>query len=115
MPRSGGTRGLICEVGPYAGELIHYPVHIAEALLDSGQAREPTDDERDAGGVVAEAAVALEGEVRDAAPELETDEAGPEEALPEWPLKTTPEKYLETYGDDAKNSELARRVIAARE
>lgn len=115
MPRSGGTRKLICMVGPYAGKLIDYAVPVAEALLDTGQARHPTDDELAAGGVVAETATAPEGEARAAETDSPAAEKSESEALPEWTLKTTPEEYLERYGDDAANSELARRVIAARE
>lgn len=38
--------------------------------------------------------------------------ADPEdEGLPDWPLKVSPAEYLEKYGDDAKNSALARRLI----
>lgn len=32
---------------------------------------------------------------------------------PEWTLQTPPREYLETYGADAANSDLARRIIAA--
>jgi hypothetical protein len=38
----------------------------------------------------------------------------PSEA-PEWTLSTSPEDYLERYGDDAPNSALARAVIEAAE
>ena len=31
--------------------------------------------------------------------------------LPKWKLRLTPQEYLDRYGDDAKNSELAKRII----
>ena len=33
--------------------------------------------------------------------------------MPKWPLKMSPDEYLEKYGAKAKNSELARQAIAA--
>lgn len=59
-------------------------------------------------------------------PELEADapeaeskmvEAGEDKAedAPEWTLSTAPEDYLDRYGEDAPNSDLARAVIAAAE
>ncbi len=33
--------------------------------------------------------------------------------LPEWTLKTPPQEYLDRFGDDAKNSALARRHVEA--
>lgn len=33
--------------------------------------------------------------------------------LPEWPLATSPADYLERFGPGAKNSDLARRHLAA--
>lgn len=39
------TVKLLCKVGAYAGRVLEYPVHVAEALLDSGQAERPPQDE----------------------------------------------------------------------
>lgn len=55
-------------------------------------------------------------EVESEALEPEPEEEEEEAEVPDWPLsRYTPEEYLEQYGDDAKNAELARQVIAARE
>lgn len=34
-----------------------------------------------------------------------------EKPAPKWTLKTSPEEYLERYGDDGPNSALAREVL----
>lgn len=35
------TVKMVCLVGPYQGQVLEYPRHVAEALLSSGQVREP--------------------------------------------------------------------------
>lgn len=36
---------LRCRVGPYSGQLIEYPEHVADNLLQNGMAEKPTDEE----------------------------------------------------------------------
>lgn len=107
MPRSGGTIDLVDVDGPYKGQTRPYPVHVAEMLLATGQAKRPPQVGPGIGAVVETATVT--------APEVRAGPAPTPESAPEWTLKTTPEEYLERYGDDGPNSNLAHQVIAARE
>lgn len=59
----------------------------------------------------AESKDVLEAAEKAADAPAEDDEA----PAPEWPLSVSPEDYLARYGDDAKNSALARAVIEAAE
>lgn len=61
--------------------------------------------------VDAGAAYWMEREKVEAATEAPAPENAAERTLPPWTLKTSPADYLDQYGDDAPNSELARRHL----
>jgi hypothetical protein len=91
-------------VGFYAGLVMEYPDHVAETLLDTGFA-EPAPP----GAVLA--AERESGTL----PPVEVPEKGSAASptpLPEWPLKMTPEVYLDRHPGGAK-VELARRILEA--
>lgn len=52
------------------------------------------------------------GKEKAAKPTKKAADKGRQE-LPKWPLKIDPTAYLEKYGEEAKNSELAKQCVAA--
>lgn len=96
MPRHGGTMELVCLVGRLYGHVQAYPVHVGEALLASGQARRPTDQEKERGF----------GEEIAAAPVAETPES-PAVAGSIGPEAEEGEGTKEERPDDAEAGEQA--------
>lgn len=83
---------LLCKVGAYAGQIVEYPTHVAENLLQNGLAERPPE------GV-------------DLGPRLETAAlAGKETA--KWPLKMAPAVYLKR-NPEGRHARLAKEILGS--
>ena len=83
---------LLCKVGAYAGQVVEYPFHVAENLLQNGLAERLPDGE----GL---------------GPRLETA-SQPTRETPEWPGKMPPEVYLRRY-PTGKHADLAKEIVGS--